>query len=29
MIDAARDLYRLVGVRQLGPDARLDYELVR
>ncbi|MDQ1509993.1 MAG: diaminohydroxyphosphoribosylaminopyrimidine deaminase [Actinomycetota bacterium] len=28
MIDATRDLYRLVGARQLGSDARLDYELV-
>jgi diaminohydroxyphosphoribosylaminopyrimidine deaminase/5-amino-6-(5-phosphoribosylamino)uracil reductase len=28
MIDADIDRYRLVGVRQLGPDARLDYELV-
>jgi diaminohydroxyphosphoribosylaminopyrimidine deaminase/5-amino-6-(5-phosphoribosylamino)uracil reductase len=28
MIDADLDRYRLVGVRQLGADARLDYELV-
>jgi diaminohydroxyphosphoribosylaminopyrimidine deaminase/5-amino-6-(5-phosphoribosylamino)uracil reductase len=28
MIDADMDRYRLVGVRQLGADARLDYELV-
>ena len=28
MADADIDRYRLVGVRQLGPDARLDYELV-
>jgi len=28
MIDADIDRYRLVGVRQLGPDARRDYELV-
>ena len=27
MIDADIDRYSLVGVRQLGRDARLDYEL--
>jgi riboflavin biosynthesis pyrimidine reductase len=28
MVDADIDRYRLLAVRQLGPDARLDYELV-